>query len=885
MTDIHKKILEDTLAGYWDRDVIEGKDFLSPTFKSMLGYEEDELDDSPQAWQELIFPEDRSLVLANFEEHEKSKGAIPFRNVVRYKHKDGSTVWVLYSGSIIEWEGDKAKRIVGCHIDVTKQKEAEKKLERTQRLLRQTSETARVGGWEVDVVKNTTTWTNITYEIHEESLDYIPVVETALQYYKQGESRKKIEKAFAALVEKGELFDLELQIVTAKGNEKWVRTIGAADFVDGKCIRAYGTFQDIDKQKRTQLNLELSEIRFKDAFEHSAIGMALVSLEGNWLKVNEQVCDIVGYSKEELLTKTFQDITHPDDLDIDLDNVQMLIEGSIDSYQMEKRYFHKYGQVVWVLLSVSLIRDPKGVPIHFISQLEDVTERKSIERKLKKANQELRGIYDATTHVSVIATDYEGMITYFGSGAEKLLGYSADEMINKQTPAVIHLEEEVVERGKELSQQYGETISGFRVFIENVKRGKHDSREWTYVRKDGSTFPVQLVVTAVKSETGSITGFLGVATDISQIKKAEEEVRRSHELLSTLTKNVPGFIYQFQIDKNGKSSFPYANSGIENIYEVSPKEVKQDASVAFERIFKEDFKKVKDSIAKSAETLEDWVCEYRVDLPKGGIKWLKGDAKPEKLEDGSTLWHGYINDITEKKEDELELRKTLDVISEQNKRLYNFAHIVTHNLRSYSGNFELLLQLLESADSKDERTELESHLKGVARQLSQTIEHLSEVVSIQTANIKKDIKELELAQYIAKTIEILSGDINIHNVALDINVPKGVCVSYIEAYLESILLNFISNAIKYRSPKRDPIVTINANKVDDRVELEISDNGLGIDLDKHGEKLFGMYNTFHGNEDANGIGLFITKNQIEAMGGVVNVSSVLDEGTTFKILF
>jgi len=117
------------------------------------------------------------------------------------------------------------------------------------------------------------------------------------------------------------------------------------------------------------------------------------------------------------------------------------------------------------------------------------------------------------------------------------------------------------------------------------------------------------------------------------------------------------------------------------------------------------------------------------------------------------------------------------------------------------------------------------------------------------------------------------------------HVKDGTSIMAVPAYLDSILINFLSNAIKYRSPERDPIITLTLTEEDGRVVLAISDNGIGIDLERHGQKLFGMYRTFHDNKDARGIGLFITKNQLEAMGGMVKVSSTVGQGTTFSLSF
>jgi PAS domain S-box-containing protein len=132
------------------------------------------------------------------------------------------------------------------------------------------------------------------------------------------------------------------------------------------------------------------ELLFQNAFDHAAIGMALVAPDGRWLKVNQSVCKLTGYSAEELLRIGFQDITHPDDLDLDLENVRKLLAGEFNDYQMEKRYFHKGGRIVWAWLSVSLVRDEHGAPRFFISQIQDISARKESEEKLMAAAAEIK---------------------------------------------------------------------------------------------------------------------------------------------------------------------------------------------------------------------------------------------------------------------------------------------------------------------------------------------------------------------------------------------------------------------------------------------------------------------------------------------------------------
>ena len=156
---------------------------------------------------------------------------------------------------------------------------------------------------------------------------------------------------------------------------------------------------------------------------------------------------------------------------------------------------------------------------HYSAQLE------ATKTELATANARLAGVLDAATQVSIIATDVNGLITVFNSGAENLLGYSAGEMVGQQTPQIIHLRDEVVARGAELSRELGYLVEGFEAFVAYAKQGRFDHREWTYVRKDGSHFAVSLVVTAVKNSAGEITGFLGVAEDISLRKRQEERFR------------------------------------------------------------------------------------------------------------------------------------------------------------------------------------------------------------------------------------------------------------------------------------------------------------------------------------------------------------------------
>lgn len=180
------------------------------------------------------------------------------------------------------------------------------------------------------------------------------------------------------------------------------------------------------------------------------------------------------------------------------------------------------------------------------------------------------------------------------------------------------------------------------------------------------------------------------------------------------------------------------------------------------------------------------------------------------------------------------------------------------------------------------KRKLLGYMQQASERLNETIKDLNHIVDTQ-AEPEKGIKELNFKEYLANTKEVLSTEIIGNKVTFNTEIPDELTIKYNPAYLESILLNLISNAIKYQHPERKPVVTIKAENVADGIKFSISDNGLGIDLEKHGKTLFGMYKTFHGNKNSKGIGLYITKNQVESFGGSISVESTPEEGTSFHI--
>ncbi|BES69225.1 GGDEF domain-containing protein [Marinobacter nanhaiticus D15-8W] len=296
--------------------------------------------------------------------------------------------------------------------------------------------------------------------------------------------------------------------------------------------------------------------------------------------------------------------------------------------------------------------------------------------ELRQTNTFLFGILESAENVAIVSSDSHGTITLFNRGAERLLGYEADEVVGRQTPIVFHEPEELQVWSKQLTENAGRRVEGFDIFVACIEQGFERSQRWTYVRKDGERRIVQLTLSVMRDEGGEAAGYLGIAVDMTDYLRAVDALEDNNRLLQNLTANVPGAIYQYLMRPDGTSCFPYISDGVQRIFEVSPREANRSAKTALARVHPSDIEAVKRSVEKSRQGLVPWVIEFRVQLPEHGERWVRGESRPRRLNDGSTLWHGYISDVTEMKKLELQLREqaTIDPLT----GTFNRRHLETH---------------------------------------------------------------------------------------------------------------------------------------------------------------------------------------------------------------
>lgn len=290
----------------------------------------------------------------------------------------------------------------------------------------------------------------------------------------------------------------------------------------------------------------------------------------------------------------------------------------------------------------------------------------------------------------------------------------------------------------------------------------------------------------------------------------------------------------------------------------------------------------KSSLMQAVLRGEFQTFQMKMLLPTGEVRYSLFSCFPD-IEEGEVKgFYNHLADVQEIKRFDKELLKSNEIMAEQNKQLKNFGNLVSHNLRSYSGNLDSLLQLLELAESENDRAITMNYLHDLSKHFSSTVSHLTQIVISQNQQDRAH-KMCNILQFINDTVSLLKLQIDSSAAVILINADPKLNLFTNPAYLESILLNLITNAIKYKHPKRRPEIVIGVCEVEQFVVLEINDNGLGIDLKKHENSIFGMNNTFHGNTDAHGIGLYITKYQVDSLGGSIVVESKVDLGSTFRI--
>jgi PAS domain S-box-containing protein len=711
------------------------------------------------------------------------ENGIPFDEQLKLITAKGNEIWVRAIG-IPTFENGKCTEMYGTFQNITDQKEAELQIKdkveeleitqnqliHTQKLLDASNKAAQIGTWELNLNDFTTKWNRVTKEIHEVDDNFVSTPENGILFFKEGYSRQIITRVFTKALEEGISYDEQLKLITAKGNEIWARVIGIPTFENGKCIELYGTIQNIDKQKRNEIDLQEKLEELGVSQKHLLSTSKLLetcnasAAIGTWnydINTKDIIWDTIIHNIYEL----------PIDVELDAlakinffkkgDNRNRVVrileeareQGVPFDEQLELINFR--GNHKWVRI-IGLPQMEDGRCVELYGTFQDITSQKEAELQLKekvneleKAQQEIQKIQTKLsttlekTGVGLWEIDIKTNKVYWDKQTRKLLGVQENLLVEGVENAYKYIKEEDVNRGNDLLRDFiSQKIETYGLVYQTLP-----INEKVYFQESKAVL--------VKDEEGNPVSVLGITQDITQQKEHEKIIEKQNQDLEASEKElrkgiremyhlqkelefqkqqleqifdaVPAMIYQFKRDEKGNVFFPLVSRGSELILGVRAGEIfNNNSNQIFEAIHPEDLLGFQNSIKESAETMQKW--ESELCLQKNGKDtWVHATSKPTHMDDGGIIWTGIMQNIDNLKQTELKVQQKNKQLQETLNELQETQSQLIHNEKMTT-----LGQLVASIahEINTPLGAIHSSTESIERVLANTLSNLPNIIKI-----------------------------------------------------------------------------------------------------------------------------------------------------------
>ncbi|MFC4250880.1 bifunctional diguanylate cyclase/phosphodiesterase [Sinimarinibacterium flocculans] len=516
--------------GVWDWNAQSGAVYYSPEWKAMLGYREADIGDGFEEWERRVHPEDLADARAQIDAH--LLGHTPmYVSEHRLLCRDGAYKWILARGRVIDRDArGEPLRVVGTHTDITERKRTLSRLhEREARFSAVFNSTFQLMGVvEPDgrVIEGNETALNFA---GLQPRDIAGRLLWELPYFQTSPETSALVQDAVHRAAAGELVRAEIEVLGA-GDARMTVDFSLKPVRDalGRIMSLIAEGRDVSERKHIEQEVREREQHLRLTIAASPIGLALVGLDGSWLTVNDAVCEIVGYANDELMRMTFQDITHPDDLGPDLDLVQRTLAGEIPGYRLFKRYVHKDGSFVPIQLDVTLVRDTCGKPLHFVSHIQDISERRRFETLLQWEKERFKVALASITD-AVLITDTAGTVDFANPIAERLLGLPPADLIGTALADAVDLRDDVGDP-LELLQALPDRHASHTQGVAQLRRGSLP------------LLTLEYALAPLKDAQGEPIGFVFMLHDVTQARALTRalEHQATHDALTGLM-NRSGF--------------------------------------------------------------------------------------------------------------------------------------------------------------------------------------------------------------------------------------------------------------------------------------------------------------------------------------------------------
>ena len=659
----------------------------------------------------------------------------------------------------------------------------------------------------------------------------------------------------------------------------------------------------INRQRHRQIVVE--QARSAAIVESSSDGIIGQDLDGRVLSWNRGAERIFGYNATETIGHTLFNQTIPEYLAHEEHTALQRITAheTVENFDTLRR--HKDGHLVHVSISVSPLLDDAGALIGLSKTVRDISAQKaaearilelnaSLEEQVSERTQELRelnvllnNVLQSASEVSIIATDLDGMIRVFNRGAERLLGYGAEEMLGVQTPALIHLPEEVQARSEELSQEYGQPITGFRVFVHKSELEGAESREWTYVRKDGSHLSVTLLVTAMRDEEGALTGYLGIALDLTQEVRLRREALAARDQAALAARVAELGIWSWSPTDNRVQW----NERMFELYGYPPE--LREQSIDYRswrlRIHPEDLPATEANLRDFMAGKANFDNVFRIVRPDGQVLHIQPGAYVERDQHGNPIKITGINrDITDQLQLENSLRHAKEQADAASAAKSAFLANMSHEIRTPMNAVLGMLQLVQGTELNARQLDYVQKAQGAAHALLGLLNDILDYSKIEAGKLQLDLHDFELELMMRDLAVVLAGNQGDKDIEVMFDVDSAMPASLHgdSLRLQQVLINLAGNALKFTHRGQVVVSLHQLQRTDEHVRLRIavSDSGIGIS-EQQLQRIFDGFTQAEASTTrrygGTGLGLVICKRLVEAMGGTLHVESEIGAGSRF----
>ncbi|MBO6522417.1 MAG: PAS domain-containing protein [Balneolaceae bacterium] len=882
-------------AGIWDWYIPDGSEWWSDKFHTLLGYKRGEITASYHTFlNDLLHPDDREkvekAVKAHLEERKK------YKLEIRMKNKNGNYRWYETVGQA-SWDfKEEPIRMVGSIIDIEDKKQFEAQLSSDEQMLRiqkaelekaltelsEIQKVAKIGTWEVDLETMSAHWSDEVYKIHEVPVGVEIKVEDGINYYRE-DYRTVIQKAIDNAIKNKESWNEECVLVTALGNEVWVRAIGFPVFKEGDVVALRGLFMDIDNERRAVEDKRKSELIFRSIFNSTFNFTGLLEPDGTLIEANKSALDFGGFTMKEAKGLNFADApwwSLSKEINQQLrEAIKKAASGEFIRYDVD--VVGVGGKVITIDFSIIPIFDDDGKVIYLVPEGRDITERIELEGEVALSTsrlieaQKIARIGNWNWDMkedSIIWSDQN----YEVFGQKKSFKPNFNDL-NK----LIHPDD----RGpfqKDVEQAIKENQP--HDFIHRIVL--NGGKEIRYIHERGIVF---------YDEEGNPSRMAGTSQDVTEQVIREKEIASKRELLELSEKQLKTFINQApvavamlddEMNYIAVSNKWYKDYGItdsdiigKNHYDVLPEIKKMSKWI-------DDHRKV-----LSGEELSNSRDKFvRED---GSIQWISWKLLPwydEPGEVGGMIM--YTADITNEIKYQEQLENLNEILEHQvnlrteelnkaNQELEAFSYSVSHDLRAPLRSINGFADILEEDywDSLDEEgRRLVGIIKESGIKMGQLIDDILEFSRLGRKAINKGVVDMkEVFKEVTKEVSSLNKDLDISFKLSELTNVNGDL-----SLLKQVVTNLISNAVKYSSKEKNIKIEVSHTEKDGKIVFSVRDNGTGFDMKYH-DKLFGVFQRLHSSNDfeGTGVGLAIVRRIITKHGGEIWAESELDKGSIF----